>query len=364
MLIAFLLGAFGAQADEMSDLDVAIQGWFQRADHSPAYLHEQGVRIESTTRTCDSTLLAYALKLRAHNDAPDQFERPELDSARCPRSGMLIPREEAYTRFYVGKYIEATTWFERALEAARRKSDRASLMQSLGTCYYLSDDMEQAFFWYEESTQYGTELLSAISLSNLSLVNLALGKPAASIEWAARAEERLLEELADGLTIETYQLRRDLLLLNKCLAHLDLNQVSEAEAAFSKMDLTQFFPGMGLEFVLAAFILASALDDAYPIEVHRESFSRVAAMDSLAAVERLGPVLLLLDPWRTLWDAEPNAPHPWSVLQSLDPSELPHTRGPEIHLDDLNPEEPRPLWVWMLGWIRCGYWARATTSRR
>lgn len=338
--------------DSPFELDEAIEVWMERAGANPAYLAERGAEffeVGKSLTSCDSTLLGYALMLEAHNLEPDAYVRPALDTVACPPVGVRIPQTEATIAYHNGQFDLAQKWFERALHAAKEEPLRASLMQSLGSSAYMKNDLETALKWYAASTAFGVELLSSISLNNLASVNLALDNPEETLKWGSLAEQRLIEEFADGLDTRTFEKRRDLILLNTCLAALALDDRQALQSNFSRMSLADFFPGMAIEFLFAANMFAWYFDDPYPVSLHADAFSEYILRDSIAAVERLGPMLILLEPWQSAWEAEQTANLPaWLALKALPAEHLP----PLEHEMDIQPAQGSSKVL--LGWGMAG----------
>lgn len=351
MLSAGIIAGWGGN-ETASELDAAIEDWVERAGQNPAYLAERGalfVDAGQSQGSCDTTLLGYALLLEAHNADPTAWERPVLDTLSCPIVGARIAQSEATAAYHEGQFDLAQKWFERALRGTSDKPLRASLMQSLGSSAYMMNDLEAALKWYAASTEYGVELLSSISLNNLASVNLALNNPEETLKWGELAEQRLIEEFAEGLATNTFEKRRDLILLNMCLAALALDDLAALQALYARMSLTDFFPGMAIEFLFAANMFAWRLDDPYPVSMHAEAFSAHVLSDSAGAVERLGPMLILLDPWRRAWEAEQvNNSAAWQVLKALPDSALP----PLAHEMEIEPAKGPAIWTF--GWSFAG----------
>lgn len=315
--------------------------------------------------SCDSLLLGYTLRLKAYNLSPQRFESPQWDSTRCAYRGNTLLNEEGTRNFIARRYKEARNWYLRALDNTQDPKRRASIMQSIGTCYYRENDLERAVEWYSNSTQYGVELLSAISLSNLANAHLALGHPEECMRWAKSAEKKLLDDLDEGLDPNQFLLNRDLILGNICLAALEMGEFKEAEAAFQRMGLKEILPGLGPEFFHTAWVISWQLNDPYLLAKHESQWSRVLLEDSIGAVKRFGPALCLLEPWRSQCTAAGRAAEMgdvWALLR-----ELPAEQLPELSLTTVTEEERRSdwrnwaAWPWLGGFwflMGAGVWGR------
>ena len=334
MVLAWLLLAVGSnlaraeQIDSRPDLDENIARWIDRGKESTDYLWKQGQRLNTWGLehvVCDSILVGYALMLKAFNDAPERFEVPKLDALHCPPAGVNLLRELGAHQFMYGDLDAARNWFSSALEIAKEPKTRASLMQSIGTCHYLDSELEHAVKWYERSTELGLDLLSSISIMNLASVSMALGNANEGLRWAMAAETRLLGELDEGLDAETFVRRRDLILLNTCLAHLELGDVELAMEVYDRMKLDDFLPAVSFEFYHLAVVLAFATDSPLPVERHAAVYGAHLMEDSLGAVERFGPTLLLVEPWKS---SASEAGSPWGRLRDLPEDQLPELVDP------------------------------------
>lgn len=304
--------------------------WHEQSKGSHTYLIEQGQRLKElglATINCDTLRVAHALLLHAHLDAPEAIERPEFDSLQCPFEGFEMMREEGVYEFMFGDLGRAKRWFERCLPLTEEPRELASLAQSIGTCHYLNDELEDAVKWYEASTEHGIELLSAISIMNLASVSMALGDAHAGLKWAEAAEERVLQQLDEGMDAEAFVRQRDIILLNRSLAHLELGQIDDAMVAYDRLKLDGFLPGVVMEFYHLAVALAFALDSPLPIERHQGVFGDHLMRDSLGAVARFGPTLLMVEPWKSQWNVAEEA-SPWQALRGLPKERLPELVEP------------------------------------
>lgn len=356
-----------AQPHANVEVDRAIRQWHERSQGSNAYLIDQGNRLREAglvTGNCDTLRIAQALLTRAYTDNPDALERPELLPLSCPIEGYELMREMGIYEFLFGDLDRAKGWFEKCLPLTEVPKDLASLAQNIGTCYYLNNELEAAVRWYEASTEYGHELLSAISIMNLASVSMALGDATNGLKWAEAAEDRLIQQLDEGLDSETFVRQRDLILLNQCLAHLELGQINEAKTAFDRLHLDGFLPGVSMEFYHLAVALAFVIDSPLPIERHQEAFSAQLVQDSLAAVARFGPTLLMLEPWKSHW-AGPETP--WEVIRALRKDELPQLIDPG-RMAEADQATGHPLgvlmaFIWLIGGVASFAWVRRKQPR-
>ncbi len=326
----FCLHTAHAQSPPNPTVDASVRKWYELSKGSVDYLAEKGSRLKAfgqSTRNCDTLRIAHTLLLHAYLDASDVYERPEFDTLACSIEGFEMMREEGVYEFMFGDLDRAKGWFERCLPLTDEPKALASLATNIGTCHYLNNELEDAVHWYEASTKYGIELLSAISIMNLASVSMALGDAQSGLKWAEAAETRLLQQLDEGLDTETFVRQRDLILLNRSLAHLELGQIDHAIHAYDRLKLDDFLTGVAMEFYHLAVALAFALDSPQPIERHERVFSDHLAKDSLAAVARFGPALLLLEPWKTQWMAAEELT-PWKALRRLPSDQLPELVEP------------------------------------
>lgn len=317
-----------AQPHANVEVDRAVREWQDRSQGSNDYLIDQGNRLRAAglaTGNCDTLRIAHALLMHAFTDDPEALELPELDTLLCPIEGFELMREIGVYEFLFGDLDRARHWFEKCLPLTEVPKERASLSQNIGTCYYLNNELEDAVHWYELSTEYGMELLSAISIMNLASVSMALGDATNGLKWAEAAEARLIQQLDEGLDAETFVRQRDLILLNHSLAHLELGQMDEAMDAYDRLKLDGFLPGVSMEFYHLAVALAFAIDSPLPIERHQVAFSEHIVQDSVGAVARFGPTLLMLEPWKSRWT---EAESPWEVIRALPKDQLPQLIDP------------------------------------
>lgn len=331
-----LFGCFGllqiahAQSIPNPGVDEAVRFWHEQSKGSHTYLLEQGTRLKALGTAdinCDTLRVAHALLLHAHLDAPEAIERPEFDSLNCPFEGFEMMRKEGVYEFMFGDLSRAKHWFERCIPLTDDPKSLASLAQNIGTCHYLNNELEDAVKWYEASTAHGIELLSAIGIMNLASVSMALGDAHSGLKWVEAAEARVLQQLEEGMDAETFVRQRDIILLNQSLAHLELGQIDDAMVAYDRLKLDDFLPGVAMEFYHLAVALAFVLDSPLPIERHHEVFSEHLMRDSLGAVARFGPTLLMLEPWKSQWNVAKEA-SPWQAIHALPKERLPELIEP------------------------------------
>ena len=284
---------------------------------------EQFQRLGKEHASCDSVLIGYALLLEAHTDRPEGWTRPVLEDSGCSVRGAVLPRMEGVWEFMYGDLDVAREWFYRSLSVEEEEADRANLKQSIGTCFNMESQLDSALYWYDASTEDGLHLLTAISLMNLSNIHLSLGKAEESLEWSLRAEGRVLEELDEGLDPEVFVLRRDLILLNQCLAHVELGNLDDAIATAERMKMKDFLPRMASEFYQFYVSLAWLTDNPDWVERHEAVFSEHLIQDSLAAVERFGVTLCLVEPWKSGCRQSLEGGDVWVRLRNLPKHELP-----------------------------------------
>lgn len=286
---------------------------------------EQWMHTGLQENSCEAVLVGHALLLDAHIDDPEHGERPRLDEASCLAHGMVLPKIEGTWEFMYGDLTEARRWYLKSLEAAEGDKDRASLMQAIGTCYYMQNHLDSALIWYEASTKMGLHNLSATSLMNLASIQTTLGKANESLIWSQKAEARLIQELNEGLDPEVFVLRRDMILINQGLAWVELGEMKEALDVAQKLKLKDFLPGIALESYHFLFCVAWFTDDPQWILRHQTAFSEHLIRDSAAAVGRFGPTLGLIDPWRSACEAElgEGGIGIWDRLKALPKEELP-----------------------------------------
>lgn len=333
IFVCALFSCFAAEAASASDIDAISQkilSWYKRADSKPDYMYREGKRILDSGRLrddCDSLMVGTVLMMRACNNAPGQFEFPPLGGQGCELEGQLFFEELAFKDFLEGEFADAAKFYEQALEYAEDLSSRVKIMQAIGTCWMQAENTDRAVFWYKASAEFGLEYLTSINFSNISNAYLGASNPMESLVWSRHAEAKLIEEFQSGLSAESFARRLDLILNNQVLACVDLGDLEEAERAFQRMNLEGFYPNMVSEFYHMALILAWAIDDPYPIEMHQSVFAAELIADSLNAVARFGPTLALVEPWRTAWESNHSGGHSvWSALRVLPDSLLPEMR--------------------------------------
>lgn len=331
LVVCFLVGGMAiASLPDNEVLDDVLLNWYQRADAKPEYMYQEGKRIFDAGKqhvNCDSVVLGGVLMFRACNNAPGSFEYPDLDALSCEFIGQRAFEEIAFRDFIEGRYEQAVDSYKRGLEYASDPGSRVKLMQAIGTSYMQADVPDSAVFWYTASADLGLEYLSAINFSNISNAYLGAGNPAESLVWSKRAEAQLVEEFQSGLSAEEFAMRLDLILNNQVLALLDLGELQEAERTFQRMSMEAFYPNMAAEFYHLALLFAWAVNDPYPVEMHRSVFERELVVDSVGAVMRFGPMLALIDPWRSKWESqEPKGSSIWTTLRSLPDEMLPELR--------------------------------------
>jgi pentatricopeptide repeat protein len=307
-----------------------LWNWFERADSKPTYMYEEGRRILEVGRlnvNCDSIVLGSVLMLRACNNEPGSFDCPNLEELDCELTGRLALEEIAFREFIEGRYDRAVSFYKQGLDCAEDVRSRVKLMQAIGTCFVQADLPDSAVHWYTASADFGLEYLTAINFSNISNAYLGAANPSESIVWSKQAEAKLIEEFQSGLTAETFAKRLDLILNNQVLAYVDLGELEQAERVFQRMSLEDFYPNMAAEFYHLALILSWAINDPYPVEMHSSAFERELILDSMGVVERFGPALVLIDPWRSAWE-EGNSEElsAWPVLRGLPDEMLPELR--------------------------------------
>ena len=311
------------------ELDKDIEEVATISGGNPVIMAEKGQAIFETGRLegdCQKILVGYGILLEAYNKSYGQGmdTLPRIDTSQCPIHSVRIHRAEAVRRFDLRQYEEARQWFLRALQASSEPKDLASLKQSIGMTYYMAYELDSAMHWLLESTQYGLDLLTSISLSNLSNVSYIQGEFEESLKWSTLAEDRLIEEFQDGIDAKEFQKRMDLVLINQVLAALELGNILEAQRTYGRMSLDDAFPGLAQEYFHTALKLSWALNDPYPIEIHGEMYGEHLMMDSAAAVERFGPTLCLIEPWRSRWaQGQPDDTNAWSTLRTLPTEQLP-----------------------------------------
>lgn len=343
-----------AQEMNLEAVNGALLNWFERADSKPHYMYEEGQRILEFGRlngNCDSIVLGSVLMLRACNNAPGTFTDPVWDALGCEWTGQLILEELAYKEFLEGRIERAVATYKRALSFAEDPRSRVKLMQAIGTCFMQTENPDSAVHWYKVSADFGLEHLTAINFSNISNAYLGAENPSESIIWSKRAESKLLEEFQSGLSAETFAKRLDLILNNQVLALVDLGDLDAAEQTFQRMSLEAFYPNMAAEFYHLSLILAWAINDSYPVEIHRSAFERELIVDSLGAVGRFGPTLALIDPWRQAWEAEhPKGSSVWLALRELPDDLLPELRqSRSAHSSAAEPIQTQEVsagWTW------------------
>lgn len=313
------------------DVDKVIQKWSEQSGSNPAMMIPKGREIweeGQSENDCNKILIGYGILLEAHNKAHGAAieEVPVLDTIECPIQGVRILRAEALRHYDLGEYKEARDWFLRAFQAAETSTELASLKQSIGMTYYMSYELDSAMFWLVESTKHGLDVLSSVSLSNLSNVSYIQGKFEECLKWGALAEERLIEEFQEGIDAKEFQMRMDLVLINQVLAAMELGNFTSAQRTYGRMSLEDAFPGMAQEYYHAALQLSWVLNDPYPVQIHREMYSNHLMRDSAGSVARFGPTLCLIEPWHTRWAEEQHDDDAdvWSTLRTMPAEMLPN----------------------------------------
>lgn len=315
---------------------------------------EQMWRAGLASSHCMDLLGGYTLLLMAYNEGVDGMQRPEWpETVDCEREGIHWIRAEAVSAFQAEEFDEAIRWYQRGLEATDDPKIRASLQQGIGVSYLNQNELESAHRWFMQSLENGKELLSSISLANMSNAALMLAHNRKALEWAQLAEERLLEEFKEGMGTKEFERRMDLIFLNQTLAHIELDNLAAARAQFARLHLDGFFPGLGPSYFHAALTLAWLLDDPTPVAVHEGQFAQALLEDSVGSVAYFGPVLALLPPWREgacRGGGEDEARNRiWTALKALPAESLPPFPDPD--------RVGQPSGAWSA--VRWGWWVSA-----
>jgi len=320
-------------ASEGSDaMDEQVSFWLNRFIDAPDELFETGqelIRQGQQNGNCNEQIIGYTLTLEAFNTSRDSIHFTQIDTINCPLIGQRACRAKAFRHYGDGEYTESRRWYEKAHTYATNKKDLASLRQSIGITYYMQYDLENALLWLTKSAEFGIEFLTSISLSNMSNVCYVQGKYHDCLKWSELAEERLIQEFQAGTVAKELPLRMDMILINEVFAYIAIGDAENAETAFRRMQLEEAFPMLGAEYFHGALQLAWLINDPYPINKHEDFFSRELMSDSIAAVERFGPALCLIDPWKSQWNRQ-SKPHPsskrqtpWAALRKMPQHQLP-----------------------------------------
>lgn len=328
MFLVFILQLFCQVSTPSRIVDSGIDQWKETSGGNPEIMARKGQELFHAGEVegdCEKHLIGYGLLLEAHNKSPEaEITVPVLDTTTCPVDGLRIPRAEAIRLFDQAMYAEARPWFKIALERAEEPKLLASLKQSIGMTYYMAYELDSAMVWFVESTAYGVELLTSVSLSNLANVSYIQGNFEESLKWGKLAEERLLKEFQTGIDAKEFQMRLDLVLINQVLSAMEIGDLPKAQANYGRMTLQDAFPGLAQEYFHAALQLAWALNDPYPIEIHEDMYAEHLIRDSVAMVQRFGAALCLIEPWRTQWALEePEGANVWQALRALPLEQLP-----------------------------------------
>lgn len=309
--------AFADGIDRKLDAFLAIKPANpERWAHEGRSIYVQGLEQAD----CQKMLEGYGLLLAANGLDPE-VEVPTWDDENCPRFGYYIPFHEGNRAFDSGEYARATLWYKRALESAETSEQRAKVKSNIGACFHLDGDLKRALDWMVAATEEGLEYMSPNSLNNISGLCISLGEFERALTYSTLAEDRLLEAFKSGMEVSLFVRYHDLMLLGQMASQLELNHPKEARETYERAHLEAFFEGVAAEFVHMAFLLAWEFDDPELIEMHANEFGAALMQDSLGAIERFGPVLGLLPPWRDAFDV--GAQSIWAELRTLSPNQLP-----------------------------------------
>lgn len=328
----FMLVAFGLTSVASAQTST-FDGIADSLDDRPQdmYFHGHGLyEMGKADRDCDEISLGGALMLRGIIGGA-VGALPVWDTLGCTETGIHWAEEMAHWHFINGAYPESRQWYRRALAQATSDRSRAKFLVNIGWTYQVEDQIDSAYFVSKSALDYGVENLSTINIITIAGLSLALRQPNTALEWGKLAGNRLASELAEGLPLEEHDRRRDLIHLSAMMAHLDMKSLDAAKQEYTKMKMQSVFPGMELEFVHAAMILALRTDDPDVVNLHKHQFEQWLNQDSAGAVARLGPTVMYFEPWRSEWMdvSRQKQGEVWDDISSL----------PDKMLPTLNPEE-------------------------
>lgn len=295
--------------------------------HAEEELYDIGqayVNKGKTLETCEFLQLGGALMMRAINNGLEA-ELPPTDVANCSEPGFYWAKELAVYHFNRQEFESSREWFTSVLSQAESDRERAKAQNNIGVTYHFEGRLQEAYDAFSKAVDYGIDHLSSINLASISGLSLELGQSHTSLSWSERARERLSQELKEGMPMDEHARRSDLIALSELMAYLDLKNVEMARKTFSRMQMRDAFPGLSLEYVHAAMILAIRADDPSVLEIHRSQIEAWMAADSAESVARLGASVMAFEPWRSDWLAATGltSDQIWPHLLSLSPDLLP-----------------------------------------
>ena len=290
-----------------AELDELMASTMQRLDFNAALVESEYHRLvadSSVANDCDSMALAAYLWLHLEEWQPGWNAPFPLDTNRCAVWNHSLHYTLGSFAYRHGNIQAMEQHVRRALETASTPYFAFISWQALGLVHQMKNQPDSAYLAFVQSYETMPEAMDAQGLNNLANAALIGEDWRSAVDWAIRAEDRYYEMIRNGKSPQIHGPDfHNMVLSNRLLGEMQLRDVQAARTTFGRLQLEKTDNPMGVMIGATALAYLLWQDDFEGYRATEPVLEQWAAIDSASALEVMGGHVILLDPWKSRWQA-------------------------------------------------------------
>lgn len=366
-LLTWWIGAnaFAQGAMTPAELDERMASTMQRMEFNAALLESEYTRLvnDTTARSnCDSMALAAYLWLHLEEWQPGWNAPFPLDTNQCSISNHSLHYTLGSFAYRHGNIEAMERHMRRALRTASSPYFEFIGWQAMGLVHQLKNQPDSAYHAFVQSYATMPEAMDAQGLNNLANAALIGEDWKSAVDWAILAEDTYHQMIRDGKSPLIFGDHfHNMVLSNRLLGEMQLQDAHAARTTFDRLQFERTDNPMAVMIGATALAYLLWQDDFEGYQATQTVLEQWAAIDSASALEVMGGHVVLLEPWKSRWQAltQQDDRGCWDAVQQL----------PLVFRDAAMPRpapQPRrvsvPNWLpwttglcWALG-SACAFW--------